>query len=177
MQRTKQVAIILPDTLQSTGLQSLLIDYFHPVEVSYFPSFQYFKEGSDPFDLYFTNTETFVMYGTSFCPRQNENNCMTQELNALSITPYPLYVKASQELIIEQLQEIWSADNGILPPSEQGIDLSGREIDVLQLIVRGHTNKDIADKLNISLNTVLTHRKNITAKLGSKQFRSYFYAL
>ena len=57
-------------------------------------------------------------------------------------------------------------------------DLSGREIDVLQQIVRGHTNKEIAEHLNISLNTVLSHRKNITAKLGIKTVSGLtFYAI
>jgi DNA-binding CsgD family transcriptional regulator len=49
-----------------------------------------------------------------------------------------------------------------------GNDLSLREIDVLCLVASGLTNKEIADKLNISTNTVLSHRKNITAKLGIK---------
>ena len=44
--------------------------------------------------------------------------------------------------------------------------LSDREIEVLRLIVQGHLNKEIAEQLNISLNTVLTHRKNIIAKTG-----------
>ena len=40
------------------------------------------------------------------------------------------------------------------------------------------TNKEIADKLNISLNTVLTHRKNITTKLGIKTVSGLtFYAI
>ena len=47
-------------------------------------------------------------------------------------------------------------------------DLSAREIEVLVLLVRGLINKEIADKLNISLTTVITHRKNITEKLGIK---------
>jgi len=46
---------------------------------------------------------------------------------------------------------------------------------VLQLIVKGITNKEIADKLNISLNTVLTHRKNITGKLGIKTVSGLTY--
>ncbi len=46
--------------------------------------------------------------------------------------------------------------------------LSQREMDVLRLVALGFLNKEIADKLNISLNTVLSHRKNITAKLGIK---------
>ena len=47
-----------------------------------------------------------------------------------------------------------------------GNELSQREIDVLCLLAKGFTNKEIADRLFISINTVLTHRKNISAKLG-----------
>ena len=46
--------------------------------------------------------------------------------------------------------------------------LTNREIEVLKLITKGFINKEIADKLSISLNTVLTHRKNIIAKTGIK---------
>ena len=46
-----------------------------------------------------------------------------------------------------------------------GEQLSNRENDIISCIVRGMTNKQIADKLSISINTVLTHRKNITKKL------------
>ena len=46
--------------------------------------------------------------------------------------------------------------------------LSDREIEVMSLIVQGHINKEIAEKLNIGLATVVTHRKNIMEKLGVK---------
>lgn len=46
--------------------------------------------------------------------------------------------------------------------------LTDREIEVMSLIVQGNINKEIADKLNISLATVITHRKNIMEKLGMK---------
>ena len=46
--------------------------------------------------------------------------------------------------------------------------LTRRETEILKLIVRGNINKQIAEKLNISLNTVLTHRKNILSKTGIK---------
>ena len=39
---------------------------------------------------------------------------------------------------------------------------------MLSLVVQGFINKEIADKLNISLTTVITHRKNITEKLGMR---------
>ncbi len=47
-----------------------------------------------------------------------------------------------------------------------GIEISGREIEIIKLITEGHSNKEIADKLFISLHTVNTHRKNIMNKLG-----------
>jgi DNA-binding CsgD family transcriptional regulator len=48
------------------------------------------------------------------------------------------------------------------------IEISQREAEVLSLVVKGYINKEIADRLNISLATVVTHRKNITEKLGLK---------
>ena len=44
--------------------------------------------------------------------------------------------------------------------------LSGREKEILDLIVSGKDNREIADKLFISENTVLTHRRNIMRKLN-----------
>lgn len=46
--------------------------------------------------------------------------------------------------------------------------LSKREIEILKNIAKGKTNKEIAEKLYISSHTVITHRKNITRKLGIK---------
>ncbi len=45
-------------------------------------------------------------------------------------------------------------------------DLSKREMEVLQLIVDGFTNMEIADKLFISNRTVDTHRRNLLQKLN-----------
>ena len=46
--------------------------------------------------------------------------------------------------------------------------MTNSEIEVLSLVVQGYINKEIAIKLNISLTTVITHRKNIMEKLGMK---------
>ena len=50
--------------------------------------------------------------------------------------------------------------------------LSPREIEVLSLVAKGLINKEIADKLNIGLTTVITHRKNIVEKLGLRSVSS-----
>ena len=46
--------------------------------------------------------------------------------------------------------------------------LSAREIELLTMVAQGYSNKQIADQLYISIHTVITHRKNITSKLGIK---------
>lgn len=47
-------------------------------------------------------------------------------------------------------------------------ELSSREIEVLTLISEGYTNKETADTLRLSVNTVASHRQNIMKKLGLK---------
>lgn len=44
--------------------------------------------------------------------------------------------------------------------------LSEREKEIIVLVAKGRMNKEIADILNISMFTVMTHRKNISKKLG-----------
>lgn len=52
---------------------------------------------------------------------------------------------------------------------QQGeVTLSTRETEVLTLLAKGLINKEIADSLSISINTVITHRKNIMQKLNSQ---------
>jgi len=52
------------------------------------------------------------------------------------------------------------------PTAAQVEALTTRELDVLRLIVRGYTNSQMADLLNISVRTVEYHRGNLTGKLN-----------
>ncbi len=47
-------------------------------------------------------------------------------------------------------------------------ELSDREKEILVCVARGMLNKEIADRNNISIHTVISHRKNITRKIGIK---------
>jgi DNA-binding NarL/FixJ family response regulator len=48
------------------------------------------------------------------------------------------------------------------------VNLSKRELEIIEMIADGLTNKDIAEKLFLSTHTIMTHRKNIMGKLGVK---------
>lgn len=178
MHKSKHVAIILTDTLQSIGMQSILMDYFPPVSITVFPTFDNLEEsGIEQYDYFLVTSDLFVLYAEFFLPRRNKTLVFTsagdmKETSNVLTSNFYLNTTTSLELIIDRLQQLFSCEtNG----TETNKGLSTRETDVLQLIVKGITNKEIADKLNISLNTVLTHRKNITAKLGIKTISGLTY--
>ena len=50
----------------------------------------------------------------------------------------------------------------------EGEELTQREKEILVSVAKGLLNKEIADQYNISIYTVITHRKNITRKTGIK---------
>lgn len=80
-----------------------------------------------------------------------------------------VYSEDNHQLILEKLQKAFTEgiDEHIDTSSDQLV-LSDRESDILKLVAKGLSNKEIADQLCISINTVITHRKNITEKLGIK---------
>jgi DNA-binding NarL/FixJ family response regulator len=77
-----------------------------------------------------------------------------------------IYLYDSKKSLIEKLQQLTEIQNEI--NGTQSSELSEREIAILKKVALGYTNKEISDQLHISPHTVVTHRKNITAKLGIK---------
>ncbi|HYQ56041.1 MAG TPA: helix-turn-helix transcriptional regulator [Draconibacterium sp.] len=75
---------------------------------------------------------------------------------------YNLYT--TPKTIIRDIKQFLETDQSFSDDDE----LTAREKEVLKLIALGHTNKAIADSLFISIHTVISHRKNITEKLGIK---------
>lgn len=73
----------------------------------------------------------------------------------------------NQDTIIEKIQKFSSEECANKKNGEKEL-LSEREIQVLAQLVKGLSNKEIADTLNISTHTVISHRKNITQKTGIK---------
>ncbi len=73
----------------------------------------------------------------------------------------------TQNTIASKLEKLISKQPKESSNNSQEV-LSERETDVLKLLATGLSNKEIADKLHISIHTVISHRKNITQKTGIK---------
>lgn len=74
-----------------------------------------------------------------------------------------LYPTATKRLMGEYLERLKKGDNGDTLQA-----LSEREKEILSLVAKGYSNKEIAEQLIISVKTVETHKTNIMEKLGLK---------
>ena len=78
-----------------------------------------------------------------------------------------LQITDSPETIVNKIyRQAQATDAG--SDSRQSEQITERETEVLIQLVHGLSNKEIADKLNISIHTVVSHRKNIIQKTGIK---------
>lgn len=112
-------------------------------------------------------------FGGMFDPQQLRNAVDTEfKIIAIEVA---LMDKQTRSLyddtisIVEDIPSIAAKINNLLNTensTEDGKDtLSQREKEIITLVVKGMTNKEIADKLFLSVHTVITHRRNIARKL------------
>ena len=120
-----------------------------------------------------------VEHNAFFLPRKRKTIVLASDSPQFQLSGVPvLNIHESEEELVKNILKLHQhahhdgypvKDMSPMPPMQPHQEiLSAREIEVLVLITKGLINKEIADKLNISLTTVITHRKNITEKLGIK---------
>ena len=92
---------------------------------------------------------------------------VTSYLDHSFLTPYNgvIEINDSKAKIIDKMNEFVQSDT---TKKNDDVELSKRETDVLVAVAKGMMNKEIADLMNISIHTVISHRKNITRKTGIK---------
>lgn len=163
-----RVAIALRNRLTALGLKHILEYFNSPISVEIIECQDLCIKDTNHFhDLYFTDPYLFAFCSEYFIPRKTKVWLINEEAENASVPERTLRVSEDIETIAEAVESIISEIQKQSKESENK-ELSLRETQVLSLIVKGLTNKEIADSLHISFNTVLTHRKNISAKLGIK---------
>ncbi len=158
-----QVLIIHEDTLVSLGIQKILNEMFNIKHVTCTNSID--KHNFDEFNLIFCSVLCYALNNEQFITNKHKTIIVGVNMHTQNISENIIDQLWSEEHIINKIHDTISKLSSIKSTHNE---LSKREIEILKLIANGHINKEIADILNISFNTVLTHRKNITAKLGIK---------
>ncbi len=173
-----KIAIIHTDTLAAIGMKQILQDVMPIVVVDTFRSVGELKASGDVdiYYHYFAEAQAVIEDSDFFDKRRRK----TIILNTAADTKQTLYgynslcTSLPEKQLIKSLlalEQTAHAEGHNLPHAHgehAEKQLSVREVEVMTLIVRGYINKEIADRLNISLSTVITHRKNIMDKLGLK---------
>ena len=171
-----RIAIIDPNTLATIGLKTILQDIMPIMQVDIYGSFAELQANNpEQYFHYFVAMNIVLEHRTFFLERRNKTIVLTLGLdNATTLSDFhSLCVNVPEKQLVKSLlalEQHAHANGRNLPPvqRQQTNLLSDREIEVLSLVAQGHINKEIADMLNISMPTVVSHRKNITEKLGMK---------
>ena len=172
-----KVAIVDANTLAVLGLKQILQNVMPIMTVDTFGSFaELTANDPDNYFHYFVAMNVVLENKTFFSEYRRKTIVLTLSLDSISQLSefHSLCINVPEQELIRSLLTLEQHAHGQgqnLPPMPKVLQqkiLTDREIEVMSLIVQGYINKEIADKLNIGLATVITHRKNIMDKLGLK---------
>ena len=177
MNSRPKIAIIDPNTLSVLGLKSILQTVMPIMTVDTFGSFIELEANHpEQYFHYFVSMNVVLENKPFFLAQRKKTIVLTLSLDTISQLSefHSLCINVPESELVRSLLMLEQHAHGHgqnLPPMPKVLQqkiLSDREIEVMSLIVQGFINKEIADKLNIGLSTVITHRKNIMDKLGLK---------
>lgn len=178
MNHQPEIAIVEANTLTSLGLKTILERMIPMAVIRTFHSFGELTDDTpDMYAHYFISAQIYVEHNAFVLPRKRKTIVLAGDSHQFQLSGVPILniYQAEEQLVKDILKLHQHAHHDGYPvkdmpptPPTTGHELSAREIEVLVLITKGLINKEIADKLNIGLTTVITHRKNITEKLGIK---------
>lgn len=171
------IAIIDPNTLSGIGLKQLLQTVMPIITVDCYGSMTELSANHpERYVHYFVAMNVVLANRSFFIENKRKTIVLTLSMDSSSQLAdfHSLCINVPEKQLVRSLLALVQHAHGKgqhLPPMPKVLErkiLSDRELEVMSLIVQGFINKEIAEKLNISLATVVTHRKNIMDKLGMK---------
>lgn len=160
------IAIVTPCVAAAIGLRHILQSYFDTEAEVFGNARSLLAARPERFDAYFVTPEACIAAIDLLMPRKAKVALLLDGNTAANNLFASIDISSTEEELIDAIDTCIEKIGKTVAPAPG--ELTPRETDVLRCIARGMINKEIADSLNISINTVLTHRKNITAKLGIK---------
>lgn len=172
---TLHIAILESSKIIQEGIQAILYQSDIDCRVYRAETLEEFTEllESNPIDILIANPVQFVNREKEIQKiRKNYPSLsiagidfgMMQKPSLVTDTSFTLY--DSGDHIVRILLKLAKKNQSLPHDKEGGENLTKREIEVLTGLVNGMLNKEIAEALNISIHTVVRHRKNISMKTG-----------
>lgn len=155
-----------------------------------------YNAADDPFVHYFISAQVLMEHARFFLPRRHKTIVLIQGAETSSLPEGFLQIDICQprETLLHQIMTLHGkahGPHGLHPhdmasiahhamsnkapnthrhklPDDKALTLTRRETEVLRHLVRGLSNKEVADALGVGLTTIITHRNNLTSKLGTR---------
>lgn len=180
MNTVPNIAIVNPNTLAALGLTNILQGVMPMMKIDVFGSFAELEANEpDSYFHYFVDISIVLSHHDFFLSQRKKTIVLSQSADdfVLSGHFHNICTTLPEKQLMRSLLMLEAQGHPnrmnlptINQPKEQS--LTAREIEVATLVVKGNQNKEIAEKLKIGLSTVITHRKNIMAKLSIKSISS-----
>lgn len=155
------------------GLQQILTKMLPMAEVAVYASLAELEKTEEErsFIHYFVSSRIYFEHAAFF--RLHPHKTIVLVNGDLMINGvYTLNICQSEPALVHDMMLLRNHGKGrefdAKPISHHESLLSSREVEVAVLLCKGLINKEIADRLDIGLTTVITHRKNIMEKLNAR---------
>jgi len=107
---------------------------------------------------------------------------LSPSLRLFNVHVFPVFhdeltIKNKELYVASLIPESLAPDHNFLEINTGKYNLTPRELEVLDLVLKGYRNQDIADALFVSLHTVKTHLQNIFKKMGVTNRTGLFYKM
>ena len=163
MQQRPAIAVVAPNVLMGVGLKAILEKIIPMADVELFGDFEAFAEAApERFFHFFVAAQLFVTHSSYFLLCNGQPQPAYADMHRIDVC-------TSEETVVRDILRMHRGahhhEHDIGSAAyPAGVQLTGRETEVLALIARGYMNKEIADRLQIGLTTVIS--RNIMEKLG-----------